>query len=95
MTPPRSRWSPSAAGGRGVRLGAGGVGLRGALGGFELGVGGVGLGGSLGCLDPKDLEVGERGAELLLGKGVALAQLAQDGTHLHAQPALLGVGPQE
>jgi hypothetical protein len=79
---------PGAVGGRGVGLG-------GALGGLELGVGGVGLGGALGGLDPEDLEVGERGAELLFGEGVALLQLTQDGTDFQAQPALLGVGTQE
>ena len=80
---------------RGVRLNAGGVGLGGVFGSLELSVGGVGLGRPLGGLDPEDLEVGERRAELLLREGVALLQLAQDGADFVAQPALLGVGTQE
>ena len=62
---------------------------------FELGVGRVGLGGALGGLDPEDLEIGERGPELILREPVALLELAQDGADLEAQPALLGVGPQQ
>ena len=56
---------------------------------------GFGLGGALSGLDPEDLEVGQRGAELLLGDGVGLLELAQDGQDLVAQPALLGVGAQQ
>ena len=69
--------------------------VSGGVDGLELGVRGFGLGGALGGLDPEDLQVGERGAELLLREGLALLELAQDGHHLVAQPALLGVGAQE
>jgi len=71
-----------------ARVGVGGAGL-------ELGVGGVGLGRPLGGLDPEDLQVGERGAELFLGEEVTLLELAQHGQDLVAQPALLGVGAQQ
>ena len=68
---------------------------RAGRGGVELGVGCIGLRGAAGGLDPDDLEVGERGAELLLGERVTLLELAQDGYDLTAQPALLGVGTQQ
>ena len=61
----------------------------------ELGAGGVGLRGATAGLDPENLEVGQRGAELLVGEGVALLDLAQDGNDLVAQPARLGVRAQE
>ena len=57
---------------------------------------GVGLGAALGGLDPEDLEVGERGAELLLGQRTSGRSSSRStGTHLVAQPALLGVGAQQ
>jgi hypothetical protein len=61
----------------------------------ELSIGGVGLGGAASGLDPDDLQIGERGAELLLWERVGLLELAQDGHHLVAQPALLGMSAQE
>jgi hypothetical protein len=69
--------------------------FSGGVDGLEIGVRGFGLGGALGGLDPEDLQVGQRGAELLLGEGITLLELAQQGDHLVTQPALLGVGPQE
>ena len=63
--------------------------------GLEICVRRVGLGGALGGLGPEDLQVGQRGVELLLGKGVTLFELAQDGQDFVAQPALLGVGAQQ
>ena len=62
---------------------------------MQLGAGGVGLGGALAGLDPEHLEVGEGGAELFLGERVALLELAQDGHDLVAQPALLAVRAQQ
>ena len=73
-----------------------GVALRGPpLAGLERRVGGVGLRGALRRLDPEDLEVGQRSAELLLGERVGLLQLTQHGIQFQAQPALLGVSAQE
>src|SRR5277367_6591429 len=61
----------------------------------EIGVGGLGVGGALGGFCPQRLQVGQGSAELLLGEGVAVLELAQDGDQLMAQPTLLGIGAEQ
>jgi hypothetical protein len=62
---------------------------------LQVGICGFGLGGALGGLDPEDLQVGERRAELLLRERLALVELPYDREDLVVQPALLGVGTEE
>lgn len=65
------------------------------VGGSEHGAGGVGLGGAGAGVEPQNLEVGERGAELLLGNRGGRLELAQDGQNLVRQPVFLGVDAQQ
>src|SRR5271156_3013980 len=69
--------------------------VHGGLDRFEIGVGGLGVGGALGGFGPQRLQVGQGCAELLLGEGVAVLELAQHWHQLMAQPTLLSMGAEQ